>query len=222
MWSSCGRCWWSVSSCHRLQPCVIELLRGYLCPPPKWPLPPPECPPLQLELLPLDTLRDDDPPPEKLRDEPPPEILLDELRLELPEKLRDGRLEDDDEELPNVRLKLFDGRRVVVCELLLLPEKLRDGVYVLFSLREPSVTVWRVLLGRDISVCPPKVRLPLMLLLELVPRGMSNVLRVELRLPRPLTLSRRTLPSLLRAYPPLLRLIVPWLPPTEPRLPLSR
>ena len=89
MWSSCGRCWWSVSSCHRLQPCVIELLRGYLCPPPKWPLPPPECPPLRLELLPLDTLRDDDPPPEKLRDEPPPEILLDELRLELPEKLRD-------------------------------------------------------------------------------------------------------------------------------------
>ena len=114
-----------------------------------------------------------------------------------------------------MRLKLFDGRRVVVCELLLLPEKLRDGVYVLFSLREPSVTVWRVLLGRDISVCPPKVRLPLMLLLELVPRGMSNVLRVVLRLPRPLTLSRRTLPSLLR-------LIVPWLPPTEPRLPLSR
>ena len=108
MWSSCGRCWWSVSSCHRLQPCVIELLRGYLCPPPKWPLPPPECPPLRLELLPLDTLRDDEPPPEKLRDEPPPEKLLDELRLELPEKLRDGRLEDDDEELPNVRLKLFD------------------------------------------------------------------------------------------------------------------
>ena len=59
MWSSCGRCWWSVSSCHRLQPCVIELLRGYLCPPPKWPLPPPECPPLRLELLPLDTLRDE-------------------------------------------------------------------------------------------------------------------------------------------------------------------